>query len=91
MAKQWTMIAHPNYFRSLRSAITDSELRYRFVTEIWDQLQENDNLQDDARIMPDAPNCYEIDLMGYTLIFKLPDDKPNDLELLEVYKQVDET
>jgi hypothetical protein len=85
MAKTWTMVAHIDYFRTLRTRINDSDERYKVVVTIWDQLQETDDPTAGATPVANKPGRYDLNVMGYTLIFDLPADRPNDIDLLEIY------
>ena len=85
MSKTWTMVAHPDYFRTLRTQITDANIRYRFVTTVWERLQETDDPTEGAKPVKDKPGRYTLALLGYTLIFHLPEDRPNDIDLLGIY------
>jgi hypothetical protein len=85
MAKTWTMVAHPDYFRTLRTRIVDSDHRYKVVVAIWEQLQERDEPTEGATPVVNKPGRYELQVIGYTLIFDLPEDRPNDIDLLEIY------
>jgi len=85
MAKTWTMVAHVDYFRTLRTRITDSNERYQVVVAIWDQLQETDDPTKGASPVANKPGRYELKLGNYTLLFDLPADRPNDIDLLELY------
>ena len=84
MAKLWTLVAHPGYFQSLRQNVPDPDERYLVVTAIWEQLQETDDPKEGAIAVPNEPGQYELTIRGYTLSFALPDDRPNDIDLLEV-------
>ncbi|MEM7533896.1 MAG: hypothetical protein AAF639_17050 [Chloroflexota bacterium] len=65
--------------------ITDANLRYRFVTAVWDRLQEADDPTEGAKPVTDKPGRYELAMLGYTLIFDLPEERPNDIDLLSIY------
>ena len=84
MAKQWTMVAHSGYFASLRGNVPNPDIRYKVTVGLWDQLQETDDPTQGADLVRAERNRYSVVIEGYTVYFELPEDRPNDIDVLEV-------
>ena len=82
---EWRVFAHPNYFTSFRHRVTNPEERFRVTTAMRARLAEIEALEQDAFRVPHESGQYELEVEGYTIIFRLGTEQPNDIVLLEIY------
>ena len=85
MNKQWTVIAHPDYFTSFRNVVNNPDDRYQVTTGIRDYLKDVGDPRDVLPSVPGEPNLFELALLDYTIIVQWREEQPNEIKLLEVY------
>ena len=90
MAKEWRVFAHPDYFISIRSVISNPDERFLVTTQIREYLKTIEKPSNDLLPVPGKLNQYYFDVMGYTVIIHWVKEYANDIRLLEIYLSVEE-
>ena len=81
MPKRWTLVAHPNFFRSLH-AIPRGDV-YGLSNAIWATLEETDDPTAGATALPEIPNLYEMSIYGYLVTYEVMEER-GEIKLLLV-------
>ena len=90
MIKQWTVIAHPDYFTSFRNVVNNPDDRYQVTMGIRDYLKDVGDPREVLLSIPGEPNLFELVMLGYTIIVQWKEEHPNEIKLLEMYSMEDD-